>query len=595
MRNTFLWLKQKTLDELLHLAKRLKISLPKHLTRNRLLTQINKTLSIQRKSTSRAKVPFVPPSQSPISPLRELLQKKTQEQLQSPFETLLPSRSREIFIDRGLPIPEQYFEDILELMPISPDRIYGYWELSSPNFLNLQDQYGRLTPLILKLQNLSTSSFEIFEINQEVTEFYFSAKAHQIYQLSLYLLTQQGQLNFLLESETVTTPAVTPSARLPEKWLMIEEDSAGKRNLEQGILVETEPHTALFVPISPAVRQKALNEHPVILHKKPISSAAEPPPFLQKEQTYRHSLRETMPQTWRDEEAPQIAHEPVLTPQLKPSEITSIPEKKFDLFSSLSRDPQGLFPKSLTEVLLYHQEGEGETEQFWIQETTGERWFWVPLQKQSFPSWVQGKPIHSVEGESGAWVQFLPGTGPILTPGKVSWYWGQRQGETWYFQEGETTFYKTGLPQPEIWKEIAPDIRWIDGGQEEGTLVFLDEPNQEFLLKVIEEPYLVVGSSEISQSSYSWITSFGLPRWKYSLSSWKFPVSSLQRIPTSGETPESTSTTPPWKRVSIPPSSWNYPIARPEVSSWVFPYRLSKPGRVQEWVPLSSQPGAPSS
>lgn len=590
MHDTFFWLKQKTFEELMTLSKRLKVALPKQPTRNRLLSQLHQSLATSKKASVRPASPAVPSPKLLRSPLQERLKKRAEEQLRSPFEALRPERSREIFIDRGLPIPDQYFEDFLELMPISPERIYAYWELSSPKFLNLQDQYGRLSPLILKLQNLSTSAFEVFEVSQEVTEFYFSAKPYQIYQLSLYLLTQQGQLQFLLESPSVRTPAVAPSAQPPEKWLLIEENPAGERVVESGILVETEPRTAVFVPIAPALPERASKTFPIVVQKK--SAPAEP--MITSEQQ-KNRVEPSLASISEPSRVPAIRSDPPVTRSQPVSFKTAsdslsfavTPEKSFDLFSSISKDPEGVFPNAPSEILIYRQEG--ETEQLWIQEKTGERWFWVPAHSQSFDSWVSGQPVHWIEGKSSAWIRFAPGQGPILRPGKVSWYWGQREGETWFFQEGETTFHQTWLPQPETWSEITPSIRWIEGGQEEGTLVFLEDPTQEFVIKVIEEPYLVIGSSEMSLSSHSWITSLGVPRWTRPLSSWKFPISSMQRIPTSGQKIAFSSRGPEWRRVSIPPSSWNYPVARPEVSSWIFPYRVPKPGRSQAWVPVSSR------
>lgn len=574
-------LAQSTFQELLQLAKRLNLPIKETLTRNKLLVLIQQ--HFQKKIKKKSPVlpsPSPKTSDSPekLSPLQERLKQKNKEQLRSPFEIFLPEPSpSSIFIDLGLPVPEVYYDNFLELMPVAPDRIYAYWELSSETFLNLQDQYGRLNPLVLKLTNVQTEQFEVYEVPQQVTEFYFQVKPRQTYQLSLYLLTAKNQLHFLLESRPVTTSAIAPAEASAEKWLMVEDGPKGSWIEEPGVLIETGTQTAVFVPVRPAHREafpkaEAMPTPTAII----IQKSAELP---QKNEAFVPYLESPVFPT---EPTPS---EPLQSNAVLPSENPNL-SKSVEVFQHLKQDLQKTFPVRSEEVLLFHQPE--SSQQYWVQEKTGERWFWVPVQQEQFSQWVQENPVRWAEGGEGAWIHFAEGSGPQILPGPVQWYYGKRDGESWVFQEGETHIRTQWLPVEGAWEEVTPSIQWVQGQHEEGMLVIFENAPQEVVWHILEEPYLTIGSSEMTISSRSWITSRGGPGWARPVSSWRFPVSSGLRRPTSGEVPFNFSSFPQWRKVQIPSSSWAYPVSRPEISSWIFPYKVPKIPQVQEWLPVSS-------
>jgi hypothetical protein len=201
-------LKNYSLVQLLNLSQALSLNLSPTLSRSKILSTLQKYFKKQEKTAS-SKKHFPEKTLEPELPLDSslhTLRKKLNLHPTSPFQTR-PTP----YIDLGLPLPDNYEEDFLELMPIDPNRLYAYWELCSPSFQLLQEKYGRLCPLVLQLKNLHSENFEVFEVAPEVQEFYFKAQSKQTYQLTLYLMNRQGQLHELLQSSSVQTPSSSPS------------------------------------------------------------------------------------------------------------------------------------------------------------------------------------------------------------------------------------------------------------------------------------------------------------------------------------------------------------------------------------------------
>jgi hypothetical protein len=232
-------------------------------------------------------------------------------------------------------------------------------------------------------------------------------------------------------------------------------------------------------------------------------------------------------------------------------------------------------------VLLYEQQGK-EQDQLWIQEKTGERWFWVLKENPQFHHWIQERPVVWVqEKPEGAWVHFESGQGPSLeTERTLTWYHGQKQGETWIFSTGELLLEPQWIPLESKVYEYEVPLYWVEEEQV-GHFVLVEEPAETFFFS-LNLP--LQGASRIS--SQAWNTS--LPRW--SVGSGKYPVSSHLRIPTSANYPVS-SRIPLW-RTQQPLSSWAYPFpqSKPEKSTWIYPYPQTLPPEKKVFQIPTSRP-----
>jgi hypothetical protein len=136
-----------------------------------------------------------------------------------------PKKRVEPFVDRGLPIPETYGQDVLTAMLRDPSMLFIYWELGGAKTHRLIGRYApKYWVLIIEDKNVDASS-EI-TIDPAARNWYLRVAAGGRYQLAIGYYDEGGRLHMIARSKVVTTPAAGPSnlSDENEEWMIVERD-----------------------------------------------------------------------------------------------------------------------------------------------------------------------------------------------------------------------------------------------------------------------------------------------------------------------------------------------------------------------------------
>lgn len=120
----------------------------------------------------------------------------------------------------GLPIPDQYGQDRLVLMPQDPHHVFAYWELSGDALAKARQQLGEDGTPFLVLS--SGGDRELRSIDLFGGNYYFTVQADCIYQAELALRGSDGRLVAVVASEAIRTPPIQPSSRTDETWMAVD-------------------------------------------------------------------------------------------------------------------------------------------------------------------------------------------------------------------------------------------------------------------------------------------------------------------------------------------------------------------------------------
>ena len=136
------------------------------------------------------------------------------------------------YIDRGLPLPENYGLDRLVALVRDPRWIYSYWELQGSIMPSVREKRGQSfidsCAWVLRLHRIHENIAVDFEIDPSSGCWYLNVGGPGTYQLELGLLSPDGEWISLLASYVVKTPRTSPSDLIDEEWGVMpgEEETA---------------------------------------------------------------------------------------------------------------------------------------------------------------------------------------------------------------------------------------------------------------------------------------------------------------------------------------------------------------------------------
>ncbi|HYG75448.1 MAG TPA: DUF4912 domain-containing protein [Planctomycetota bacterium] len=134
------------------------------------------------------------------------------------------------YVDRGLPLPENYGLDRLVALVRDPHWIFAYWELHGSKLPSVIAQRGQpfvdSCAWVLRVHRISEGVAEDIEVDPSAGCWYLHVGRSGRYQLELGLLSPEGEWISLLASYVVETPLDRPSDIIDDEWRMLPEHDA---------------------------------------------------------------------------------------------------------------------------------------------------------------------------------------------------------------------------------------------------------------------------------------------------------------------------------------------------------------------------------
>lgn len=126
------------------------------------------------------------------------------------------------FVDRGLPLPEEYGYDRIVASPRNPSWVFCYWELSGNVLERTRSEHGQnfdvLRPWILRTHRVDEDIAVDVQIDPSVGSWYVEVGKPGRYQFELGLLSENGEMVSLVASLMIETPPETVSDDIDEEW-----------------------------------------------------------------------------------------------------------------------------------------------------------------------------------------------------------------------------------------------------------------------------------------------------------------------------------------------------------------------------------------
>ena len=219
-------LAKKTREELLALARELKIRNRSKMTKKQLIESLN---MVQQQAEAKAKT-----ESEPFAKTEEKVEAAAGQPPQPIHTTALSAqetRGTERFAEARFPLPASYNETKVTLLICDPYWLYAYWDLSRETKEQMKRDYGdwEKAPLRLRLWEEQASGcgepvFFDTSLHTSTNNWYLNVRPHRRYTAELGYLSPAGEFISLARSNTVTTPRATPSEVFDEEWMSIEED-----------------------------------------------------------------------------------------------------------------------------------------------------------------------------------------------------------------------------------------------------------------------------------------------------------------------------------------------------------------------------------
>ncbi|HEY8391974.1 MAG TPA: DUF4912 domain-containing protein [Capillibacterium sp.] len=219
-------LAKKTKEELLALARELKIRNRSKMTKKQLIESLN---LVQQQSEAKAE-----PENETFRKTGEKAETAAGQLPQPIYTTGLStqeSHGSAQFEEARFPLPASYNETKITLLIRDPYWLYAYWDLNRDTKAQMKQDYGdwEKAPLLLRLWEEEASghgeaAFFDTSVHTSTNNWYLNVCPHRRYTAELGYLSPAGEFICLARSNTVTTPRATPSEVLDEEWMIIEED-----------------------------------------------------------------------------------------------------------------------------------------------------------------------------------------------------------------------------------------------------------------------------------------------------------------------------------------------------------------------------------
>ncbi|MFH1422261.1 MAG: DUF4912 domain-containing protein, partial [Planctomycetota bacterium] len=135
---------------------------------------------------------------------------------------------KEIYIDRGLPLPQRYNEDRLTAMVKDPNWIFAYWELTGPRKEEVMKQYGswifKNAVWVLRIHDCAASFWTDINIDINAENWYIPVTPDTQLKVEIGLITDKGEFISFACSRELHTPRSQPSSEVSEDWFISDKN-----------------------------------------------------------------------------------------------------------------------------------------------------------------------------------------------------------------------------------------------------------------------------------------------------------------------------------------------------------------------------------
>lgn len=219
-------LAKKTKEELLSLARELKIRNRSKMTKKQLIESLN---TVQQQTEAKANADneaFLKAEAKAGAATKQPPQPIYSTGLSAP-ETHGAERLEEI----RFPLPSSYNETKITLLIRDPYWLYAYWDMSRETKEQMKKDYGdwEKAPLHLCVWEEQESGdvepvFFDVSVHISTNNWYLNVHPNRRYTAELGYFSPSGEFIRLARSNTVITPRATVSEVIDEEWMIIEED-----------------------------------------------------------------------------------------------------------------------------------------------------------------------------------------------------------------------------------------------------------------------------------------------------------------------------------------------------------------------------------
>jgi hypothetical protein len=134
---------------------------------------------------------------------------------------------KEVYIDRGLPLPQTYGEDRITALVKDPNWIFAYWELTGPRRVEVEKQCGRETledaAWVLRVHDCSLSRSSDIRIDVGAGNWYIPVGEDRRFRVEIGVVTPDGGFIPFASSKELQTPRSGPSSEASEEWMVSDE------------------------------------------------------------------------------------------------------------------------------------------------------------------------------------------------------------------------------------------------------------------------------------------------------------------------------------------------------------------------------------
>ena len=216
-------LAKKTKNELLSLARELKIKNRSKMTKEQLIESLN-TVQTKVKAKNETSI------QAEVE-AKKITLKQPPEPIYSVGLSTQETYRTEPLEEVRFPLPSSYNETKIALLIRDPYWLYAYWDLSRETKEQMKKDYGawERAPLTLRVwveQETGGSEPVFFDasVHSSTNNWYLNVHPNRRYTAELGYFSPMGKFICLARSNTVTTPRATVSEVIDEEWMIIEED-----------------------------------------------------------------------------------------------------------------------------------------------------------------------------------------------------------------------------------------------------------------------------------------------------------------------------------------------------------------------------------
>ena len=138
-----------------------------------------------------------------------------------------PREPRDVYVDWGYPLPENYGLDVIGAAAKDPNWIFVYWDLSGKRREEVAQSHGReifsLSRWHLRVTETASGGTVDFPVNLDSRNSYVPVSEDRAFRIQIGLLTPEGEFIEFAVSRDIRTPRSRPSDNISEQWMVADE------------------------------------------------------------------------------------------------------------------------------------------------------------------------------------------------------------------------------------------------------------------------------------------------------------------------------------------------------------------------------------